>query len=325
MNKIVLKDRTSLNRDEVLMPSLQPGGLWAKTEVIGGYGDVNINPNGKSSLGEEIFRTHNIVPIGGVSYIMQQAFEIPETQISIPTLYDQTGIGLANSTPPSETFISPDRDNWYRSVMYRYGHCVQLFGVGITATAENDISIYKPDYRENSIKLSKVTTDRLTVTGTMLPFRYTTEQLSRTERRQYFGKKKDEYGFTGYYLKKFNQDPVIKHTWKTGEDYEDEVLVSSSEVWTNTSGINAVESFTEIFLKIGKKDIKEWFNIRLEQPDRTRINTIALFDGQFVKDINNQADDGDYRDVRMFSKLVINPEYLNLNKDLNIIYRVYGA
>jgi hypothetical protein len=325
MNKIVLKDRTALNRDEVLMPSLQPGGLWAKTEVIGGYGDVNINPNGKSSLGEEIFRTHNIVPIGGVSYIMQQAFEIPETQISIPTLYDQTGIGLANSTPPSEKFVSPDRDNWYRSVMYRYGHCVQLFGVGITATAENDISIYKPDYRENSIKLSKVTTDRLTVTGTMLPFRYTTEQLSRTERRQYFGKKKDEYGFTGYYLKKFNQDPVIKHTWKTGEDYEDEVLVSSSEVWTNTSGINAVESFTEIFLKIGKKDIKEWFNIRLEQPDRTRINTIALFDGQFVKDINNQADDGDYRDVRMFSKLVINPEYLNLNKDLNIIYRVYGA
>jgi hypothetical protein len=80
--------------------------------------------------------------------------------------------------------------------------------------------------------------------------------------------------------------------------------------------MNAVESFTEIVLKVSKKDIKEWF-IHLEQEDRTRINTIALFNGQY----NNN----DYRDVRLFSKLCINPEYLNLSKDLNIIYRVYGA
>ena len=29
-------------------------GLWAKTEVIGGYGDVIENPFGKSSLGEAV-------------------------------------------------------------------------------------------------------------------------------------------------------------------------------------------------------------------------------------------------------------------------------
>ena len=296
-------------------------GMWARTEVIGGYGEVNINPLGKSTIGETIFNQHNIVPIGGVSYVMENIFGINETQIEVPTLYEETGIGISNSTPPTETYITPDG---VKSIIYRYGNFVQLFGVGITGTAENDVTIYKPDYREKAINLSKVNSDGLTVTGTILPFRYTEEMLNSNERKQYFGKKTDAEGITGYYLKKFESEPVIKHIWKTGEDVEDETLVSPSDVWTNTSGMNAVESFTEIYLKISKKDIKEWF-ISLEQEDRTRINTIALFTGEFVKDENDPTDYGDYRDVKLFSKLCINPEYLNLNKDLNIIYRVYGA
>ena len=312
MNSLTVKDKFNLN-DTVNMPNMPSSGIWARTEVIGGYGDVNINPLGKSTLGEVCFRQHNIVPIGGVSYVMEQMFGVKESQITVPTLYSETGIGAANSTPPTETYSSP---NGNKSIIYRYGHFVQLFGIGITGTAENDVSIYKPDYREKSIALSKVNADGLTVTGTMLPFRYTAETLTSSERKQYFGKKSDSSGNIAYYLKKFESDPVIKHIWKTGEDVDNETLVPSSDVWTNTSGMNDVESFTEIIIKIGKKDVKEWF-INLEQEDRTRINTIALFNGQYTG--------SDYRDVRLFSKLCINPEYLNLNKDLNIIYRVYGA
>ena len=314
------KDSVDAN---VTLPSLKPG-LWARTEVIGGYGDFQVNENGKSSLGEVIFKQKNIVPLGGVSYVMEKVFGVGESQIHIPTMYDNNKIGLPNSTTPTDTYVAPDGTNFHKKIIYRPGHFVSMFGVGITATAENDIVVYKPDYRENDIALSKVNTDGLTVTGTLLPFRYTTETLSVEERKMYFGKKKDSEGITGYYLKKFQSEPVIKHTWKTGEDYEDETLITNSEVWTNIQSINAVESFTEIFLKITKKDIKEIFN-KLEQPDRARINTIALFNGEFIKDTSDPADDGDYRDVRLFSKLCIPTEMLSLNKDLNIIYRVYGA
>ena len=131
-------------------------------------------------------------------------------------------------------------------------------------------------------------------------------------------------GYTAYYLKRFEADPVIKHIWKTGEDVEDETLVSSSDIWDNTTGLNAVESFTEIILKISRKDVKEWFT-HLQQEDRTRVNTIALFTGRFVKDENDPTDYGEYQDVRLFSKLNIPVEYLSLSKDLNFIYRVYGA
>ena len=141
---ITVKDRVSLH-DKVST------GLWAKTEVIGGFGDVWINPNGKSTLGEECFRQHNIVPIGGVSYAFENIFGIKENQIQVPTLYDETGIGVADSLAPTETYLTPKGN---QAIIYRYGHFVQLFGVGITGTAENDVSVYPCDYREKSINLT---------------------------------------------------------------------------------------------------------------------------------------------------------------------------
>jgi hypothetical protein len=156
----------------------------------------------------------------------------------------------------------------------------------------------------------------------MIPFRFTINALSNTDRKKYFGKKTAGTGETAYFLKKFETDPVIHHIWKTGEDTDDETLVSSSEVWNNNVGVNTIESFTECTLKINKHDVKEWF-LALDQEDRARITTIALYSGRFIPD--NTAGLGDYQDVRMFSKLNIHPEYLNISKDLNIIYRVYTS
>lgn len=316
--KILLQDRIS-NKDSISVG--QKPGLWAKTEVIGGYG-LNLNPTGKSTLDEVLFDDHNIVPITGVSYVMEQMFGVKEEQIIIPSLYSETGIGIADSDIiTEETYQSPNGD---KNPIYRYGHFVQTFAVGITGTAENDVTVYKPDYREKSINIDLVGPDGLEITGTMIPFRYTAEMLDSDERKQYFGKKVDNEGITAYYLKRFESDPIIKHIWKSGEDDDSEELISQADVWENITGLNAVESFTEIIIKLNKKDVKEWF-INLEQEDRARINTIALFNGQFVKDEDDPNDYGDYRDCRMFSKLCISPEYLNLSKDLNIIYRVYGS
>jgi len=109
-------------------------GIWATTEVIGGYGEIHNTPNGKSTLDEEIFRTKNIVPIGGVSYVMEQMFGVKDSQIDVPTVYTTDSIGIINSGTPSETYDVPGGT---KTPMYRYGHYVQLFGVGITGTAEN--------------------------------------------------------------------------------------------------------------------------------------------------------------------------------------------
>ena len=319
MSKLI-KISDKLNyKDNSEIVNLSAGScMWAKTDIIAGYGLKETN--GITTLNEVVFRKKNIVPIGGVSYTMEKLFGVPETQITVPTLYTENGIGKVNSGTPQETYDIPGGT---KNIIYRYGHTVCLFGVGITATAENDITIYQPDYREKNINLTRTNHDGLTVHGTMLPFRYTTETLDSDERLKYFGKKVHSNGVTGYYLKRFDKDPVIKHVWKTGEDIEDQELIADVDVWENMSGNNSVESYTEIQLSVSPKDIKEWF-INIEQPDRTRINTIALFNGQFVPGVDG-ADYGDYRDVRLFSKLCMNPEYLDRSKDLYILYRVYGS
>lgn len=302
--------------------NMQSHGMWKRTEVIGGFGDFvrAQSPFGKSTLTDISWHEENMVTIGGVQYAMENIFGEKGEQIPIPTLYSETGIGHADSLPPTETYDTPEGP---KSIIYRPGNKVWLFGVGITGTAENDITVHPTDYREKSINMNRVTSEGLTLTGTMIPFRYTAAQLTELERKQYFGKKQASDAPTGFYLKRFEQPAQIRHIWKTGEDVENETLVSSSDVWENNVGMNAVESFTEFFLRISKKDIKEWF-INLEQKDRTRINTIALFSGEFYRTGPDDID-GDYRDVRLFSKLNIPVEFLVLNKDLNIIYRVYGS
>ena len=318
-----VNDKISLPDDVKYMPDLHNSGLWARTEVIGGYGDVQLNPTGKSTLGEIIFKDANIVPIGGVSYVMEHVFGVNESQIHIPSLKESAGIGANDSQPITETYVTPDGT---ATTSYRYGHFVQLFGLGITGTAENDISIYPCDYREHTIEIDKVNSDGLEVKGVMLPFRYTGAALDSSDNKKYFGKVQDEVtGVTSFYLKRFETEAVIKHIWKTGEDMEKEILVPASDVWENISGLNAVESFTEMVLKITKKDLKEYFRDKLEQPDRCRFNTIALYNGRFNPEASSDPVYGDYEDVKLFSKLCINPEYLDINKDLNIIYRVYGA
>lgn len=303
-------------------PQAKPHGMWARTEVIGGFGDFvrAQSPFGKTTLTDIGWHEENMVVIGGVQYTMENIFGEKCDQIEIPTLYSETGIGHPDSLPPSDTYDTPDGK---KTILYRTGNKVWLFGVGITGTAENDITVHPTDYREKSIELAKVSSDGLTIRGNMVPFRYTAAQLTELERKRYFGKKTFDDGTIGYYLKKFEQPAQIKHIWKTGEEYEKETLVSSADVWENNTGINAVETFTEMLLRVNKKDVKEWF-INLEQKDRTRINTLALYSGEFYR--TDESDiDGDYRDVRLFSKLNIPVEFLVLNKDLNIIYRVYGS
>ena len=344
MSKIV-SDRISFSDTSVPIPPVNQG-LWAWTEVIGGYGDIIHNPRGKSTIGEECFRTHNIVPISGVSTVMSKLFEVQDQNINYPTLYKH-GIGAPDgygyngvedirpeySIPNIARGDGTDPIVVSKKMVYPAGHGIIGFCIGNTGTAESDISIYKPEYNDCEMTLARTIAGK-NVTGEIIPFRYTAEDLSFPEQAKYFGKRRDNNGLTGYYLKRFEQDPVIKHIWVDGTEIDEDTegeLVTNNDLWsTNIGGVNTISSFTEIVIKISKKDVKEWFNV-MGQEDRARLNTIALFSGDFVSGYNpdtsnpNKICVGDYRNCRLFSKLIINPEYLNIAKDLSIIYRVYGS
>ena len=308
--------------DRISISDINPeshSGLWAKTEIIGGHNYI-ANDYGKSTLGEILFTESNIVPIGGVSFVFEKIFGIKDKQITIPSLYNKGSIGLEDKPSAGTTYSSPDGN---KISVYPAGNIIQLFGIGITGTSGNDATIYKPDYRENNIMINKQASDGKTITGTMIPFRHTSDTLNEKEKKIYFGKKKGSDELVSYYLKRFETEPVIKHVWKNRSD-DSEELVKDSEVWVNSSSANTVESFVEMHIKIHAKDVKEYFTAA-NQLDKARFNTFALYSGEYVPGSGAGKDNGDYQNVRMFSKFCMNPQYLDIAGDLDFIYRVYGA
>ena len=286
--------------------------LWQDTEILIGHGVIK-NPCGYGNTLEEIYHIErNMVPIGGCQFAMEQIFGI-KGPITVPTLYTEMGIGI-----PDQNFDLLDIDTPTGKVAMPnpLGYRVQLFGIGITGNAENNITEYPVDYREKSIEMKKQAEDGTNLDGIMVPFRYTSQDLSLSDQKKYFGKK-TEGSYTGYYLKAFESESQIKHLWKAGEDEEGDSEVTNEDVWDLTNK-KTCESYTEHVLKISEQDIKEWFNAK-GRLDTVRFNTIALYTAYY------NAAKGDYCNVRMFSKLTIPTENMALAKELDILYRVYTS
>ena len=321
--------------DEVCVRNdkIKQGKLWAKTEIVAGYGYHHSSDRfALSYLDEPIFDpVENTVPISGVQTLFQMAFGV-NGPIIINTLYNKHGIGLPDE-PSVPSFLVPQNEDiegsaTLRESIYQPGHLVQLFGVGITGTAENNITVHKVGYRETDIEMIVNTADGQ-VDGIMLPFRFTESELDPNERQKYFGKKVDtSTGKTGYYLKRFEAFPEIKHIWRSSDQAGSkatEVVATNDTIW-DFSRDDALKSLVEIHFRIDQDDLKEYFNYKLDQPEAARFNTIALFDGRY-SEVNKPTSEqfGDYCNVRLFSKLNIPTEPVSLEKDLEFIYRIYGS
>lgn len=333
-NQMILTDGMRLKDKIAIMPESPSSGIYARTQVLGGYG-LQYDRNGISSLGETVFDDHNMIPLGGTQRCFESLWGVTGP-ISVPTLYDISGgsIGLPNKTVldyeqegENVRYFIPAKngDDNHKYVAYAPGDNVCLFGVGITGSATNVLT--KPDvnYLENSIQASMAIENGKEMTGVLLPFKYHARQLSDADALKYFGKTGTWSAATsdpiGYYLKKFEREPVIKHLWKaSSDDTEATNPVSQNEYYprTNTMNSSTVESYVEMVLRVTTKDIKEWFDAT-DNIDATRINTVALFTGRY------NAAYGDYENVRLFSKLTFNVVSLSENKDFVIIYRIFAS
>lgn len=263
--------------------------LWARTKIVGGYG-LYKDQFGVSQLNEVCFEQENMVPLGGVQYAMEMIFGV-KGSIVIPTLNELYQIGaLGSGITPAE------------GMPYAYGQKVCLFGIGVGGAASNNLTTLDVNYNEYDI-------------SEMIPFRYTNDALSDSDSLKYFGKKYVD-DVQAYFLKRFDTDPVIKHCYKSGIDGEDGPEADDN-VFTSVNN-TGIESFTETCLTITKKDVREWF-IHNGNIEEARVNSIGLFTAVYDEQLQ------DYANIRLFSKLNIPTEPLSLTKDMNIIYRVYGA
>lgn len=295
MNK-VLKD-SFIQKDRISQTSHQKS-IWAKTQVLFGY-DLYKDKYGVSQLGEVVFEGENLVPLVGVQFVMEQLFGVKGTTIHIPTLNETMGIASSAHVDIDPAAVFPTD----HQMPYPFGHRVCLFGVGIDGAKDNNITAKEVSYKDWNV-------------SGMVPFRYTNDTLTDEEKRQYFGKKVDEEGIQCYYLKAFSAEPVIHHVFKSGIEGVDGAEVDSDYLTSDNQ--TGVQSFTESILIINRKDIREWFEYN-DNIEKARFNSIGLFSGTYDATVN------DFANIQLFSKLNIPTEPLLLSKDVNVIYRVYGA
>ena len=251
-----------------------------RTKVTGYLGD-NINP-----FDEKIFDEENQIVIGGALFILEKVFGV-EPNLYVDYLNNIMGIatdGMSND-------------------LYADTH-VCLFGVGVGGCGDSIRSVKDVNFVEREI-------------FEMVPFRITDEDLNPSEQKKYFFKMEKD-NKTHYYLKTFEQQPVIKALWKDSDDQDEDGSEVEAGVHESTR-TEPIETFVEMILKITKKDVRDYFEL-YGDIEQCRINSIGLFTGAR----RNLADGTtDYQQVKLFSKLNIPNEMLTLKKDLTIVYRIY--
>lgn len=251
-----------------------------RTKVTGYLGD-NINP-----FDEKIFEEENQIVIGGALFILEKVFGV-EPNLYVDYLNNIMGIATDD--------MSTD--------LYADTH-VCLFGVGIGGCGDSIRSVKDVNFVEREI-------------FEMVPFRITDEDLNPSEQKKYFFKMEKD-NKTHYYLKTFEQQPVIKALWKDSDDQDEDGSEVEGGVHESTR-TEPIETFVEMILKINKKDVRDYFEL-YGDIEQCRINSIGLFTGA-----KRNLTDGttDYQQVKLFSKLNIPNEMLTLKKDLTIVYRIY--
>lgn len=251
-----------------------------RTKVTGYLGD-NINP-----FDEKIFDEENQIVIGGALFILEKVFGV-EPNLYVDYLNNIMGIATDD--------MSTD--------LYADTH-VCLFGVGVGGCGDSIRSVKDVNFVEREI-------------FEMVPFRITDEDLNPSEQKKYFFKMEKD-NKTHYYLKTFEQQPVIKALWKDSDDQDEDGSEVEGGVHESTR-TEPIETFVEMILKISKKDVRDYFEL-YGDIEQCRINSIGLFTGAK----RNLADGTtDYQQVKLFSKLNIPNEMLTLKKDLTIVYRIY--
>ena len=247
-----------------------------------------------NELGEVLFRKSNVIAMGGRRFTLDKLFNINNN--SKLTLNEILGVN-----PIQDVLTNGPLKN----------HCVCLFGVGNGGSGISFGNVYNPNAIESNLY-------------GLIPIRFVDQDndLDLETRQMYYMKKEMPGGKYGYFLKRFEQDPVIylkqgDSLFQPSDDYN---IPSSS----SNNVIETAEAYIEINLKIISDDVREYLDYQAGESDDVNIygiNELGLYFG-FQEGMN--LDWTDYLGVELFSKLTFNTEALDdESKELNIIYRIY--
>lgn len=268
----------------------KPGEYKHKTQIFAGYG-LYEDENGLSQLNENIWEVpeENQVVLGGSLFILSKLFGV-NSKLNIEDLNTIMGIGTSGPAITEK---------------YPKGNVICGFTVGIGGCGAS--------YKDvKSVKHQ----DRI-VPG-MIPFRVTDTPLEGEEKEKYWFHKVLEDGKHAYYIKKYEEAPRIKSLWRDAPNGQDGSPVTDG--CHESSRLDGIENFAEIIIQFSPKDLVEYFEL-YEGIEDARFNSIGLVTG-----IEGTLGDGsaELKQVIQATVLTFGNELLHMDKELTMIYRVFG-
>lgn len=236
--------------------------------------------------GKILFTNDNMVILSGALFIISKMFNL--NYPIYPTTIN-TDLGVNGSESPLGT------------TGLRREDIVNGFNVGISGATLTFGQVNPVKYRDKNV-------------STMIPLRIvpTTADLIPTERAKYALKRTEGSNYA-YYIKKFENTPIVKCEFEDGTNVPANVHTLTDERVINT--------YVEILMKISKDDCREYFEILNGDISVCRINSIGLVHG-YYEDIGGGA--LDLKGIRNITKFNTNNESLeNYEKEINIVYKIF--
>lgn len=176
------------------------------------------------------------------------------------------------------------------------------FMTGDGGSREDNLTAIAPDYKSRTMFRA-------------IPFQIIASgEENNIEAGKYFGISKSAGSTpnTSYYVKKFDQQPQIIHSWVTDEGEEYGIVDDS--VFSSTSTM-AIESYIEMGMTINASDCRAFFNYTGATP---RINEFGLVSGWY------NPIEKDYEHLRLFTHYTRPSIALSTGDEIEVRYRLYA-
>lgn len=291
IRQLNLDDSLQHMRDEIIKGGRSRAHSSRVTQKSVGDTEIIV----RNEFGKILGKYTNKITVGGKLFILEKAFNV-NAPIKIDTLNTDLDIN--------------ENETAYTDGGRRRDDALWLFGVGKGGSGDTYGSIVPVRDRDKDI-----------VDLIPMRIRPTAEDLTVAEREIYFMRDaKPDY--IRYYLKRFEQKPVIKALFET----DDGAITDVPKDVYSMDDDRIINIFAQMQLKINDVDTREYFKLE-EQIESARINSLGLFTG-YPEEITDPLDPTskytDYKGVTLATKLNFNNEPLDaFAKELHITYRIY--
>lgn len=176
-----------------------------------------------------------------------------------------------------------------------------LFGCGTGGSQLDFGNVVATDVKQSNVK-------------ELVPMRYGASVVGTDATKYYMKAKNSDNTTYSWYLKEFDNTPVIKSFWKNSVDTEGEGTEITEDI-SDSVRTEGIETYAQFEISLNSNDVREYF-LSIGNLKMARYNSFGIYVGEKVGD--------EYGNVRLYAVVNFNNRSLDTPTTSSFIYRIYA-